>query len=1112
MQSAPHQDPPNATSTNTHPSYSTNQHGLSTTDQFSDSRSQESAVREPTSIDDTPDDASVVSSATSRGRRANLHRVSTGRDSQESSPGSRIDAYEKANTIPRRPSDGMIFQLVPSSGQPGSGVSLLDVPNEVLTHILSHLPPESLSLMSLVNSRLHRLVTTPPAWRIAFARFFPGSESLETSSAAGVADETQKPHRRAFTRVSALASWRSEYILRTRLLRSLTRGRPAIQMTTDKGQKSKAPATATIMYNSGLMYPGSHIHANFGVGLNKKQPLFVHGAVEQGTVTSSDPATGKASGWGLADFEAFKHFADLYTGEAPYGLGSGDVVGMTNVMDVSQPFGKLYGEACPGGRLFYTNTAEQRGRFLMVSSPASYSDGIPEVSPVNAAITSVWLAKSEGILKVTNGLFGALAGSSTGVLSAYAIGTNPVYDRRFDRGELTARWAICPGVPIVAISVDHKVSARRIGRQRIWATVLNALGEVFYLINPPIRPDTRGKLSESELDRLAWQTGRTTEWQMLELSRRTGKNDPFQFNTIDGSYTPRSSSAAQGLNHFQLEAEAKELTQFLKYKPKHFQALCDGWDMRRSLLADYGGDDHHGGGESVFVVSHGGEDHLPAAIRRYTRHRTKLLSSCDQDAYPAIAAPQRQSIFGTPSQRSSVMSSPGYSAPRSRTSSTDDFEDTLFESSWRLSNHSFGPLKTIELSALAVDDSDFAVLSVNEDPLLGMSGGSDTSSPMTSPFGKTNLAATAAEIPGHRARLFAVGTTTGTIMLWDMRAASPPAADIVNTIAPVRVIYTRSPQISSLAMTSLYLVHGGNDGLVQAWDVLASTTEPVRTINSRFSDRARRRMAQADAAVQDVGINYYAAGAVILDPDPTMLRGMVTLGTHLRYWSFSAGAADAYKSRKRGQLRRRSNRGSTSTPEQKYHHTGRGVLKDIIADERFELEHEKTIKQKEEERLSSRFGTALLGEGISEEEMLAYAALLSEESYTSDQLKRNTNLPATYPSASTVAPAEIDDELEEAIRLSLLDTDIAAESPQTTEHNVPIRYGKKSKQRAPLRQQQSSPPMLGRSTSEQDMEFALQLSMAEQESQRLADEYEFPTLQKSHSGSSVEGKGKSRKR
>lgn len=881
--------------------------------------------------------------------------------------------------------------------------------------------------------------------------------------------------------------------------------------------KNKTTSTATIMYNSGLMYPVSHIHANFGVGLNKKQPLFVHGAVEQGLVSASDPANGRTSAWGLSDFEAFKHFADLYSGEAPHGLGAGDIVGMSNVMSISQPFGKLYGEACPGGRLFFTSTSEPRGRFLMVSSPANYALGIPEVSSVNSAITSVWLAKSEAVLKVSNGLLGALAGSSIGILSAYAVGASPVHDRRFDRGELTARWAICPGVPIVAIDVDEKVSSRRLGRRRIWAAVLNALGEVFYLLDPPVRQETRGKLSDADLDRLAWQTGRSTEWLMVESSRRVAKIDPFQAHSVDGSYSPRSSGFGHDLSPAQLEAEAKEIEQFLKQKPKHFQSICNGWECKRSLAVDYGGDDHHGGGESIVVINHGGEDHLPATIRRFTKHRTKVNHGHEPDPFPPISmtGPQISTPF---SQISSVVSSPGFSAPRSRTSSSDDIGDKIFHTTWHMSEFAFGNLKNPEISAIAIDDSDFALLSATEDPLLGMSGGSETSSPLASPLGQVNIAATASDIPGHRARFFGVGTTSGIVLIWDVRAPSSAKVDVVDTVLPVRVIYTRSPQISSLAMTSLYVVHGGNDGLVQAWDPLASTSDPIRTLNSRFSDRARRRMAQAEASVQGVGINYFAAGAIALDPDPSMLRGMVSLGTHLRYWSYSASAADAYKSKKRNQLRRRSDRGSNAAVE-KYHHTGRGVLRDYIADERHELEREKTVKRKENERLENRFGTTLLGEGASEEEMLAYALMVSEESYASDETKRRAS-PLTAPQQSSSKqptgddlPPSDDADLEEAIRLSLLDTPATLESPPATDFDVPIRFKKSSRHGTPKKSRpaRNSPPRQARSTSEDDLEFALQLSLAEQESSRYQDDFEFPALAKSHSGSSVEGKGKGRK-
>jgi hypothetical protein len=322
----------------------------------------------------------------------------------------------------------------------------------------------------------------------------------------------------------------------------------------------------------------------------------------------------------------------------------------------------------------------------------------------------------------------------------------------------------------------------------------------------------------------------------------------------------------------------------------------------------------------------------------------------------------------------------------------------------------------------------------------------------------------------------------------------------------VKIMHTRSPQISSLALTALYLVHGGNDGLVQAWDMLGSTSEPVRVLNSSMSMRARRRIAQAEASIQGVGHNYYAAGAIILDSDPTVLRGMVSLGTHLRYWSYSSTSADAYKSRKRGQIRRRSERGSNlASNEQKYSHTGRGILRDYIANEQQELHRDKQELQRDK-LLRLRFGVDLLGQGASEAEVLAYATMLSEEAYTSDEVKRRSSEEEgifVSKSKRTSKPVqddvEVDPEVAEAIRLSLLED--AQTSPVVCD--VPIRYAKHSKPGTPSKQTQAGSTRNATVAAEDnDLDFALQLSLAEEQSRRAAEE-DFPSLVN-------HGKGKAR--
>lgn len=922
--------------------------------------------------------------------------------------------------------------------------------------------------------------------------------------------------KRVFSRLTALASWRSEYILRTRLLHSLGRGRPALQPSTratSSRHGSSANSAAVVTYGSGLIYPISHIHATFGVGLNKKQPLFMHGAVEQGIASISDPSAGKIGNWGLGDYEAFKHFADLFIGESEYGLGSGEMVGMTNLMDLSQSYGKVYGEACPGGRLFFTSPAEQRGRFLPTTSVAVHDAGVPDVDMVGCAVTAVWLAKSECVLKATNGVFGLLAGFSNGVLAAYALGVNPVNDRRLEKGEPTAKWVLSPGVPIVGICIDESFSSRRQSQGRVFASVLNALGEVFYLQDVPTRPEYKGKPDGQEFDRLAWQTGRSSEWKLIEATRRVAKPDPYNTAAVDASYSPKSSCDYTGLGKEQIAAETKEIESYLPKKPKHFQTVCEGWDMRRKLIVDFGSDDRHGAGESIFVIACGLDEDTTPSIRRFSRRKTRQPTDFDLEVYPVIQSQSgtiRQSIFGGISsslQQSSQQAASPRSLPRSRTSSHDRTHDTVFKSEWSQSSFMFGPLRGLQITTAATDNSELALLSASEDPLLGMTGNSNTSSPVGSPLGQPSGLSSASDIPGSRARYLAIGTATGVVVVWDMRAPLSSAVEVINMVQPVKIVHTRSPKISSLALTSLYLVHGGNDGLVQAWDILGSTSEPIRVLNSSMSMRARRRIAQAEASIQGVGHNYYAAGAIALDSDPTVLRGMVSLGTHLRYWSYSSTSADAYKSRKRGQLRRRSERGSNSAAnEQKYSHTGRGILRDYIANEQQELQRDKLLRRKNDERMSGRFGVDLLGQGASEAEILAYATMLSEEAYTSDEVKRRGSEEESVLSSTSKRgskpiqdDAEADPEVAEAIRLSLLEE--AQTSPATRE--FPIRYGKHSKPGTPSKRTQAGSSRVTTAAAEDsDLDFALQLSLAEEQSRRAAAE-EFPSL-------ISRGKGKAR--
>jgi hypothetical protein len=985
--------------------------------------------------------------------------------------------------------------------------------------------------VSLVSRSFNDLVTAPHAWQVAFGRYFPGPLALEDAAIQSALENTGdvvRTERRRFTRLTALASWRSEYILRTRLLRSMARGKPVRVPVTPSRAGQMQTAAPFVEYNAQTFTIINHLHATFGSGLNKRMPRFIHGADDVGMVTSSDPTIPKVDPWGQSDPNFYGQFSERFPGVAEWGLGSGEVVGRPNVMDVSQPYGMIYGQGCPEGSCYYRCIEEMRGRFIAEPSEFTLPEaGIPKLGVDGGAICSVWIAKSNTIPSLSEGVIGLMMGSAAGVITACTLGTDGLRAGRLQRGEITARWVLSPGVPIIAIAVDEHFSLKRQAQNRIWAIALNALGELFYLTKFPTRSQSPKEAIEEHTEYLAWLTGRSVYWNIVEPSRRTARPDPYSDADVDGSYSPRTSWDGMCLSKEQIIAETKEIQQFLRKTPKHFRKACLGWDMRRRLEVDFAGDDGNYAGETMVVFECGLDEGQVADIKRFTRmkvnEKEKSTTTSTRIATPQLS--QSASLFGdsgigTPDlatlpqrmRRSSYMSS----------SSSPERANLVEE--WRCSKLTFGGFRSLQLMATTLDISTFATLTMSEDPALGFSTSSTASSPYASPISVASQPASPSDIPGQRARFIAAGTKTGVVLLWDVRAPTSRSSEYSNNLDPVRIIYTESPEISCLALSALHLIVGGNDGIVQAWDPLASSMSPIRTLHSRFKSRARRQIAQAQVSVQGVGINMFAAGAVCLDPDPTVLRGAVSLGNVLHYWNYSSSAADLYKSSKR--RLRRAERGSNNAGE-RFAGTGRANLKGYIANEKYEVEREKHERRKQADRMAGRFGTELL----SEEEALAYAAMLSQETLEAEEQRRRESDVSFAVSSDTITPEpslvdqssspdikgddELDADIAEAIRLSLNDSPSSglfnASSSPPSAFDIPIKYAKGKKTGSP--RSRNSTPKKGKAaagasneTELSDLEFAMQLSLAEEQSRKeLEAGDEFPLL-----SPAAGGKGKGR--
>jgi len=271
-------------------------------------------------------------------------------------------------------------------------------------------------------------------------------------------------------------------------------------------------------------------------------------------------------------------------------------------------------------------------------------------------------------------------------------------------------------------------------------------------------------------------------------------------------------------------------------------------------------------------------------------------------------------------------------------------------------------------------------------------------------------------LPGGSARLFAVGTNTGSIFVFNIRSTSEPTA----IVRPIRTIHTDSPQITTLAVSSLVVVHGGDDGLVQAWDPLGSTRAPVRTLHSKFSAKARRRLEQNAGVVTED--NQFAARCLVLDPDPTILRGVVALGTLIRYWSFSP---NDYNLGKRG--KKIGGTGRRRTP---YWNNSKAGVRDVIYGDSLALQKERERERQEAEELEKRYGIASGYAALSEEEMLAYAGMISQETFERESSSRSeVGSSLSGRSSETITPEGSigslsygeDDDFQRALRLSLQD-------------------------------------------------------------------------------------------
>ena len=346
-------------------------------------------------------------------------------------------------------------------------------------------------------------------------------------------------------------------------------------------------------------------------------------------------------------------------------------------------------------------------------------------------------------------------------------------------------------------------------------------------------------------------------------------------------------------------------------------------------------------------------------------------------------------------------------------------------------------------------------------------------------------------LPGANGRLFAVGTNTGSVLVYNIRPVGGLLDDSSEQL-PLRTIHTDSPQITTLGVSSLVVVHGGDDGLVQAWDPLASTNLPVRTLHSRCVARGRRRLQQhSEAEGGAAGGSQFVARCLILDPDPTVLRGIVAFGTLVRYWDFSAtGGATTKKAGKTGRGVRRRGGGTASR--------NKSALLDVIHTDERAMRLERERLQREAAQLERRFGVAFGGATLSDEEMLVYAQMVSMEAFEAESSSRRSEAASSSSGGSDaddsqeggsgMAAAKPEDpDFEHALKLSLQEVEVGSSSSSSNNRGHGPSSWRASSGKATKRKAWEKLSLDGYGTTkrehdelEDDLELAIRLSLQEQ--------------------------------
>ncbi|KAG0170173.1 hypothetical protein DFQ30_002806 [Apophysomyces sp. BC1015] len=195
-------------------------------------------------------------------------------------------------------------------------------------------------------------------------------------------------------------------------------------------------------------------------------------------------------------------------------------------------------------------------------------------------------------------------------------------------------------------------------------------------------------------------------------------------------------------------------------------------------------------------------------------------------------------------------------------------------------------------------------------------------------------------------RLLVTGDTAGTICVWDGDAVSQDG----RRVRPLKVLNGHISPISALWIDACKIVSGSDDGWIRIWDPLTGCN--INTLANKIPRHAPIDRNDASLMrVKNIRCNNY--------------QGVASIGHQIKTWDFSPDK----QLLGRRNLRPKS-KGVSAGARGQFHHE----IKQEMKESKEKLEQEK----KEQENQAKKLKKLTLS-GLSEEEMIAYAMMLSQE-------------------------------------------------------------------------------------------------------------------------------------